>query len=48
MECMPEVIPTDDFKVYVYFDDGSIKLYDASEDIKQILIYCIYIIYHYH
>ena len=37
MEYMPEVIqviPTDDFKVYVYFDDGSIKLYDASEDIK--------------
>lgn len=37
MEYMPEVIqviPTDDFKVYVYFDDGSIKLYDASEDVK--------------
>lgn len=37
MEYMPEVIqviPTDDFNVYVYFDDGSIKLYDASEDIK--------------
>lgn len=37
MEYMPEVIqviPTDDFKVYVYFDDGSIKLYDASEIIK--------------
>ena len=34
---MPEVIqviPTDDFNVYVYFDDGSIKLYDASKDIK--------------
>lgn len=34
MEYMPEVIqvrPTDDFKVYVYFDDGSIKLYDASD-----------------
>lgn len=38
MEYMPEVIqviPTDDFNVYVYFDDGSIKLYDASEDIKK-------------
>lgn len=38
MEYMPEVIqviPTDDFNVYVYFDDGSIKLYDASEDIKR-------------
>ncbi|MBN1039809.1 DUF2442 domain-containing protein [Clostridium botulinum] len=37
MEYMPEVIqviPTDNFNVYVYFDDGSIKLYDASEDIK--------------
>jgi|SRR3712207_1933808 len=34
MEYMPEVIqviPTDDFKVYVYFDDGSIHLYDAKE-----------------
>lgn len=38
MEYMPEVIqviPTDNFNVYVYFDDGSIKLYDASEDIKK-------------
>ena len=38
MEYMPEVIqviPTDDFNVYVYFDDGSIKLYNASEDIKK-------------
>lgn len=37
MDYMPEVIqviPTDDFKVYVYFDDGSIKLYDANNDIK--------------
>jgi hypothetical protein len=34
MEYMPEVvqvIPTEEFKVYVYFDDGSIHLYDASE-----------------
>lgn len=33
MEYMPEVIqvkPTEDYKVYVYFDDGSIKLFDAS------------------
>lgn len=26
-----QVIPTDDYKVYVYFDDGSIKLFDASK-----------------
>lgn len=35
---MPEVIqvrPTDKFEVYVYFDDGSIKLYDAKELIKE-------------
>ncbi len=25
-----QVIPTEDYKVYVYFDDGSIKLYDAQ------------------
>ena len=33
MEYMPEVIqvkPTDDYKVYVYFDDGSIRLFDAN------------------
>ena len=38
MEYMPEVIqviPDDNYKVYVYFDDGSIKLYDASDLIKQ-------------
>lgn len=38
MEYMPEVIqviPTEDYMVYVYFDDGSIKLYDAKEIIKQ-------------
>ena len=38
MEYMPEVIQvraTDSFKVYVYFDDGSIKLYDASELINK-------------
>lgn len=35
---MPEVIqviPDDNYKVYVYFDDGSIKLYDASELVQQ-------------
>jgi hypothetical protein len=34
MEYFPEVIqviPTNEYKVYVYFDDGSIKLFDASE-----------------
>ncbi|BDR65763.1 DUF2442 domain-containing protein [Clostridium tetani] len=38
MEYMPEVIqvvPTEEFKVYVYFDDGSIHLYDASELVKK-------------
>lgn len=38
MEYMPEVIqvvPTNEFKVFVYFDDGSIKLYDASDLIHQ-------------
>lgn len=38
MEYMPEVVqvrPTNDFKVYVYFDDGSIKLYDAKELINK-------------
>jgi hypothetical protein len=25
-----QVIPTDDFKVYVYFSDGKIKLYNAQ------------------
>ncbi|MDR1703446.1 MAG: DUF2442 domain-containing protein [Clostridiales bacterium] len=34
MEYYPEiyqVIPTEDYRVYLYFDDGRIKLYDASE-----------------
>lgn len=26
-----QVIPTKNFTVYLYFDDGSIKLYDAKE-----------------
>ena len=30
-----QVYPTDDFKVYVYFVDGKIKLFDASELVKQ-------------
>lgn len=25
-----QVVPTNDFKVYVYFEDGKIKLFDAS------------------
>lgn len=25
-----QVVPTDDYKVYVYFDDGKIKCYDAE------------------
>jgi len=31
MRSVVQVIPTDDFKVYVYFSDGHIKLYDASK-----------------
>ncbi|MDD4346467.1 MAG: DUF2442 domain-containing protein [Desulfitobacteriaceae bacterium] len=30
-----QVVPTDDYKVYIYFDDGKIKLFDASELIKK-------------
>ena len=26
-----QVVPTDDFKVYIYFADGKIKIFDASE-----------------
>ncbi len=29
-----QVIPTQDFKVYIYFDDGRIKLFDASDLVK--------------
>ncbi|MDR2167830.1 MAG: DUF2442 domain-containing protein [Clostridiales bacterium] len=29
-----QVIPTEDYKVYIYFDDGTIRLYDASELVK--------------
>lgn len=38
MEYFPEVIqviPTNDYKVYIYFDDGSIKLFDASDLIEK-------------
>ncbi len=34
MEYYPEIlqaIPAKDYKVYLYFDDGTIRLYDASE-----------------
>ncbi|KJS21428.1 MAG: hypothetical protein VR72_10415 [Clostridiaceae bacterium BRH_c20a] len=30
-----QVVPTDDYKVYIYFADGKIKLFDASEIIKK-------------
>jgi hypothetical protein len=30
-----QVKPTQDFKVYVYFDDGKIKLYDMSPLLNQ-------------
>ncbi|MCL6614996.1 MAG: DUF2442 domain-containing protein, partial [Firmicutes bacterium] len=26
-----QVYPTDDYKVYLYFSDGKIKLFDATE-----------------
>ena len=38
MDYWPEVIqviPTIDYKVYIYFDDGTIRLYDASKLITQ-------------
>lgn len=38
MEYFPEVIqviPTNDYKVYIYFDDGTIRLFDACELIKK-------------
>jgi hypothetical protein len=30
-----QVIPTEDYKVYIYFDYGSIKLYDVKEIINK-------------
>lgn len=30
-----QVVPTRDYKVYIYFADGKIKLFDASELIKK-------------
>ena len=30
MKKVVQVLPTDDFKVYVYFEDGKIKLFDMS------------------
>ncbi len=30
-----QVIPTKDFKVYIYFIDGKIKLFDAKELIQK-------------
>ena len=38
MEYFPEVIqviPTEDYKVYIYFDDGRVKLFDACDLIEQ-------------
>lgn len=38
MDFWPEilqVIPTKDYKVYLYFNDGLIRLYDASELVEQ-------------
>ncbi|MCL1845832.1 MAG: DUF2442 domain-containing protein [Defluviitaleaceae bacterium] len=30
-----QVIPTADYKVYIYFDDGTIRLFDASESLTK-------------
>jgi len=30
-----QVIPTDDYKVYLYFNDGHIRLFDASELVQK-------------
>ena len=30
-----QVVPTNDYKVYIYFADGKIKLFDASEIIRK-------------
>jgi hypothetical protein len=30
-----QVVPTKDYTVYIYFDDGKIKLFDAKEIIKK-------------
>ena len=38
MDYWPEVIqviPTQNYKVYIYFDDGTIRLYDASNLVTQ-------------
>jgi len=38
MEYWPDVlqvIPTKDYNVYIYFDDGTIRLYDASGLLEQ-------------
>ena len=38
MDYWPEVLqvlPTEDYKVYIYFDDGTIRLYDASQMIRK-------------
>ena len=34
LKTIVQVNPRDDFKVYVYFDDGKIKLYDVGTLIK--------------
>jgi hypothetical protein len=30
-----QVIPTPEHKVYIYFDDGTVRLFDASEQVKK-------------
>ncbi len=34
-----QVLPTDDFKVYLYYDNGEIKLYDCSFIFKEEKLY---------
>ncbi len=34
-----QVLPTDDFKVYLYYDNGEIKLYDCSFVLDQVGVF---------
>ncbi|MCL1877413.1 MAG: DUF2442 domain-containing protein [Defluviitaleaceae bacterium] len=36
-----QVIPTEDYKVYIYFDDGTIRLYDATGLLRQGVFQCL-------
>ncbi len=34
-----QVLPTDDFKVYLYYDNGEIKLYDCNFIFEELNVY---------